>query len=338
MIRAGLDMLFPEDVVLVRTTGTDLNKPQEPHVVDRLPDNPAATRHAVIAGRQVYVQTKQNPTTKQMESRYYTLSPKGLYDRAVEMRRQWDAKYEAYKNDKITNLAGVALYGPRMTFLRSQGKTEAQARNIIATEDNFPKQFAETRNLPMQFRVVGHPALGGGVAEVVNGPRPSDTFINRLKAEYEADLAARVRAAEALSGSYVHAEGLGADPGTTAGAGGATKTAADAGTAGGGGQAGTLIFGLTIKEWGAVAAIVSGAIATIIKTTGEAIAKVEEAKRPAPSPVPADDQTISPTGVEPSGGQTTTGPGGGTTTEEAGFPVVPVALAAGLALLFLSRR
>jgi hypothetical protein len=95
------------------------------------------------------------------------------------MRRQWDAKYEAYKNDKITNAAGVVFYGPRMTFLRSQGKTEMQARNIIASEDNFPAQFQKTGD--RRFIVLSDRLDLGGGLDRVNGPRPSDAFINRLR-------------------------------------------------------------------------------------------------------------------------------------------------------------
>jgi hypothetical protein len=186
LLKQGLDWIFAkEDVVLRKTTGTDLNKPEEPHVVDRIPGIPENAiarnlfrREGTFNGKVVFA-VQIPATTGSGATSYYTLSPKGLLDRALEMRRQWDAKYEAYKNDKITNAAGVVFYGPRMTFLRSQGRTETQARNIIASEDNFPAQFQKTGD--RRFIVLSDRLDLGGGLDRVNGPRPSDAFINRLR-------------------------------------------------------------------------------------------------------------------------------------------------------------
>lgn len=213
LAKQGLDWLFAkEDVVLHSTRGTEKNKPDTAIIVDRLPGAVPKAEEVNSKGQQVYLVTTQNAQTNQLETTYYALSPKGLLDRALEMRRQWDAKYEAYKNDTITNAAGVIFYGPRMTFLRSQGKTETQARNIIASEDNFPKKFAETRNLPTQFRVLfDRPDLGGGLDNTfVNPPRPSDAFINRLRT-------AAAAAPVSGLGNYVQSSGLGAEPASTTG-------------------------------------------------------------------------------------------------------------------------
>jgi len=272
LLRAGLDFLFPSDVVLVKTTGTEVNTPATAFVVDRIPGIPenAIARNlfrrepGTFNGKVVFaVQTPA--ATGRGETRFYTLSPKGLLDRALEMRRQWDAKYEAYKNDKITNAAGVIFYGPRMTLLRSQGKTETQARNIIASEDNFPKQFADdTRNLPTQFRVLfDRPDLGGGF-DPVNGPRPSDAFINRLRT---------AAAAAPVSGLGAHYVSLGADPGTAGGAAG-TKTGVDAGTAGGGGQSTAAVVG----EW---VDVVSKALAAVGVLLERITGLVDAVNRPA---------------------------------------------------------
>jgi len=385
-----LDMardMFDEPVVLVKTTGTEENTPSKPYVVDRIPNIPenAVARGlfrrepGLFNGKVVFA--VQTPAAQgRGTTLYYTLSPKGLYDRAVEMRRQWDAKYEAYKNDKITNAAGFVVYGPRMTFLRSQGKTETQARNIIAAEDNFPKQFADARDLPTKFRVAVPPALGG-VPEVDNGPRPLDADINRLKAEYEADLAARARAAEAdaaarkvslplragatstststptsvasarprvaLSGSYVYAEGLGDAGASAAGTAGAVAATEGAALSEGAQMAliigGTIVVGLAVVG-GVVFACVALALGyePVVDVGGDILKgqvdmslgakKVTEEPRDEPPPPRLDARGESGPGPGPG-----PGPGGGT-TEEAGFPVLPVALAAGLALLFLSRR
>jgi hypothetical protein len=267
LLKQGLDWIFAkEDVVLRKTTGTDLNKPEEPHVVDRIPGIPENAiarnlfrREGTFNGKVVFA-VQIPATTGSGATSYYTLSPKGLLDRALEMRRQWDAKYEAYKNDKITNAAGVIFYGPRMTFLRSQGKTEAQARNIIASEDNFPAQFQKTGD--RRFIVLSdRPDLGGGF-DRVNGPRPSDAFIQRLRTAV---------AAAPVSGLGAHYVSLGADPaGGTAG----TKPAVDAGTAGGGGQG-------VAAEVGAWVDTISKALAAIGVLLERITGLVDAVNRPA---------------------------------------------------------
>ncbi|MGA1354714.1 MAG: hypothetical protein ACO32I_08100, partial [Candidatus Limnocylindrus sp.] len=285
-----LDMLrdsMEDTVPLVSTIGTEENTLDTPYVVDRIPNIPEQAVSRDLFARegtnqkgQVVYRVQTPAATGQGTTRYYTLSPKGLYDRAVEMQRQWDAKYQAYKNDKITNAAGFVFYGPRMTFLRGQGKTETQARNIIAAEDNFPKQFAEARGLPLQFRVAV-PLDLGGVPEVDNGPRPSDGSINKLRIEKDR-AAARARAAEAdaaarkvslplragatstststsvasarprvaLSGSYVYAEGLGDAGASAAGTAGAVAATEGAVLTEGAQMAliigGTIVVGLAV--------------------------------------------------------------------------------------------
>jgi hypothetical protein len=239
LAKKGLEFLFgKEDVALVSTTGQVTNSSSTPKVVDMIPGVSSA-RPPKREGNNLYLVTTQDASTKRLESTYYALSPKGLYQQAVFLREEWDRKYAAYKNDKITNAAGVLLYGPRMTYLRSKGRTEAQARDIIAREDNFPLQFAEARNLPMQFRVLGAPALGGGVARVMNGPKPA--------------LPAQVSGLGAL----------GAEPGTTAVVP-AAKGAADAGTVAGGGQAGVAVVGAWCGGIAGIITAVGGAVAAII--------------------------------------------------------------------------
>jgi hypothetical protein len=266
LLRAGLDFLFPNDVVLVKTTGTEVNTSATAFVVDRIPGIPENAiarnlfrREGTFNGKVVFA-VQIPATTGSGATSYYTLSPKGLLDRALEMRRQWDAKYEAYKNDKITNAAGVIFYGPRMTFLRSQGKTEAQARNIIASEDNFPAQFQKTGD--RRFIVLSdRPDLGGGF-DRVNGPRPSDAFIQRLRTAV---------AAAPVSGLGAHYVSLGADPaGGTAG----TKPAVDAGTAGGGGQG-------VAAEVGAWVDTISKALAAIGVLLERITGLVDAVNRPA---------------------------------------------------------
>jgi len=235
LAKKGLEFLFgKEDVALVSTRANMTNDLENPSVVDMIPGvssaNPPVREGQNRKGQTVYVAGKT----------YYALSPKGLYQQAVFLREEWDRKYAAYKNDKITNAAGVLLYGPRMTYLRrSKGRTEAQARDIIAREDNFPLQFAEARGLPMQFRVLGAPALGGGVARVMNGPKPA--------------LPAQVSGLGAL----------GAEPGTTAVVP-AAKGAADTGTVAGGGEAGVAVVGAWCGGIAGIITAVGGAVAAII--------------------------------------------------------------------------
>lgn len=271
LIEKGLEFLFgKEDAALVSTLGKEENTKDAPFVVDMLPVVGGGTIEYYgknRAGQHIYSVTKreggQGPKTS-----YYTLSKKGRYQRGVFLREEWDAKYEAYKNDKITNPIGVVLYGPRMNWLKDRGNTEAQARNVIAAEDNFPKQFAETRNLPDQFRVYGVPAYGGGVAPVTNGPRP--------------DIPPRSWADQSGVAGYLGA--LGADPGTTTAA---AKGAGDAATAAGGGQAGAAVIPGWLTVVGQVVSVAGGAagavaaVATGVATVTEAANRPEVAKQEA---------------------------------------------------------
>jgi hypothetical protein len=330
LARAALDMLFPDDVVLRSTLGKTTNQLDNPTVVDRIPgvslQGPLPKREASLRdGRLVYSVTTQNPVTKVLGSTYYTLSPKGLYDRAVELQRDWDAKYLKYKNDKITNAAGFVVYGPRMTFLRSQGKTEAEARNIIAREDDFPKQFAEARNLPTQFRVFIQPSFGGtGFYEVTNGPRPvlPPKPLNGL-------------------GNYVS---LGVATVAAAVAPVATKVAVDAGTTAAGAWTAGQITALVSAVGGAITAL-GGAIAVVIDSVNAPKIEEEKSKQKesdteariaeAEANARTAEADAAARQAEADAAKTA-----GTQSESAsgGFPVVPVALAAGVALLLLSRR
>jgi hypothetical protein len=395
---AFIALLFPEEkVALEKTTGTLVNTPATAFVVDRIPDIPQNAvarnlfrREGTFNGKVVFA-VQIPAATGRGTTGYYTLSPKGLLDRAIEAQRQWDQKYEAYKNDKITNATGVIFYGPRMTFLRSQGKTETQARNIIAAEDNFPKQFAEAGSgagsspLPTQFRVLfDRPDLGGGL-DVENGPRPSDAFIQKLRAEEAAARTATVATVKidlgpitsgstsltservklgSLDGNYVSSSGLGSGTGAEAPAAGFVLTI----------EGTTITIGtevaLAIIGFGSLVVLASVALPSILiyniimgsmgrSTTTEITSggiKSEQtsdeaavpAAPPAPPPPPAplappattpappppaasDDPRLGARG-EPGGG---TGP---STGGEEGFPVIPVALAAGLALFLLARR
>jgi hypothetical protein len=331
LARAALDILFPSnDAPLHSTLGKVFNKPDTAIVVDRIPgvslQGPLPVRDSTVAGRVVFSVTKFNSVAKRNESWFYTLSPKGLYDRAVELQRDWDAKYLKYRNDKITNAAGFVVYGPRMTFLRSQGKTEDEARAVIAREDDFPKQFAEARNLPTQFRVWVQPSLGGtGFYEVTNGPRPAlppkplNGFGNYVSmGVFETVLLAATPVA--------------------------TKTAVDAATP----VAGAAVGGEIAAWLGGIASVITavgGAIKVIVDSINAT--KIEEEKteqkgldtqaRIAEADAAARQAEADAAARQAEADAAKTA---GTQSESAsgGFPVVPVAIAAGLALLLLSRR
>ena len=360
-----LDFVAPEEkFIMTSTEGKENNTRATALVVDELPyRTDLQIQSETLNDRLGEIWSLDGGTGK--KKTYYKFSPRGQYDRNKALQEDWDDKYGEYEKDFCFWHVDAAA---RVNWLKlTKGMSESAARRQVAGEYGLKRRFSTERNLPTRFRVnIDVPKrLAGGEATVLNGDRPEvrgprpapraplgncDCVSGYGVSGYGVSGYNVVDGLSALGsfggGGYVHTRsGLG-----LVGVDDAAIPAAVAEK-----EAEVLILGMPVAAFvglvlGVVTIVVTAVLAVIFAALGFCgdadLSKGKIGWRrcdPPPPPTVPPSQPPPPTLVGPPDSSPPGGGGGGgagTQSESAsgGFPVVPVALAAGLALLLLSRR
>ena len=346
LAKQALDWLFAkEDVVLTSTVTRGANNPATALVVDRLPLEEIEKVRGVprFAPAQRHsdgiYEIGERASDGARVVTYFRLSSKGLADRRAALQADYDRKYPAYVQDfKFWH----PDFAARVGFVKStEGKSESASVAKVAAEYDLPGRFAREHGVyrDARFRVTAGDALGGPMVEK-NGPRADLKGLGSLGA-VDSATAATVSGL----GNYVQSSGLGAAPAVGFVA---AMAAIQAFCVACPVIAGFIVVGVLVVAGLAVGVtylIIMGAMgrdASFFLDVKEGKAGGGQAKDlpdpgpPSQPPPSREPPPLPPDESPPSGG----GGGAGTQSEGAsgGFPVVPVALAAGLALLLLSRR
>lgn len=182
LLRAGLDLMFGDVVVLTSTQGRETNTPETALVVDRLP--PGAQRYPYPGEAVLYELQGSDTGGRGIKTTYFRLSSKGLADRKAALQADYDRKYPAYVQDfKFWH----PDFAARVGFVKStEGKSESASVAKIAAEYDLPGRFAREQGVyqDARFRVTAGDALGGPMV-VRNGPRANLKGLGSLGAGEE---------------------------------------------------------------------------------------------------------------------------------------------------------
>ena len=358
--RKFLDFVAPEEKFITTSTeGKENNTRETALVVDELPyRTDLQIQSETLNDRLGEIWSLDGGAGK--KKTYYKFSPRGQYDRNKALQEDWDDKYGEYEKDFCFWHVDAAA---RVAWLKgTKGMSENAARRQVAGEYGLKRRFSTEPNLPDRFRVnIDVPRrLAGGWAAASNrdrpevrGPRPApraplgncDCVSGYGVSGY--GVVDGLSALGSFGGDgYVH---------TRSGLGVAVVDDVAIPAAVAEKEAEVLVCGLPVAAFvglvlgvvSAVGVVVLAIVAMALGFCGDAdLSKGKIGWRrcdPPPPPTvppsqPPPPALVGPPDVSPpSGGG---GGGAGTQSESAsgGFPVVPVALAAGVALLLLSRR
>lgn len=333
------DMAFPEDDTKLHRIDEagDGTSMAQPRVLERLPSDalgpfsksvpssgPTAAENS--ANRLVWVVPQDNRKNPVQKRSFVTLSAQGFAARKQALARDFDAKYKAFEKDfNFWHPDYAARCG---WLVNVEKKSEREAHDIAAREYELPQKFGAISQ--GKFAITAGPTLGGGLGGLGNRHSVTGTVAGL----------SGIGALRDLFENYQHL-GVPPDPVSTTG----EVVAAEGAGLSGGAQLALIIGGTIIGSLAIVGGVVFAIVALALGfepkvkvTTDPSTGKTEldlEAKRPSEGEPPSREPppSVPPSREPPSGGA-------GTQSESAsgGFPVVPVALAAGIALLLLSRR
>jgi hypothetical protein len=338
------DMAFPEDDTKLHRIDEagDGTSMAQPRVLERLPSDAlgpfsksvpssAPTAAENSANRLVWVIPQDN--RKNQKRSFVTLSAQGFAARKQALARDFDAKYKAFEKDfNFWHPDYAARCG---WLVNVEKKSEREAHDIAAREYELPQKFgALSRG---KFAITAGPTLGGGLGGLGNRHSLTGTVAGL----------SGIGALRDLFENYQHL-GVPPDPASTTVELGAAEAAglsegaiiaiAICSVVGFGlGVAGAVVLGIVAMDKGFEPDVKVGA-----DKDGNLSFEFSADKVPSgspPSAPPSGSPPSAPPSREPPSREPPSG-GAGTQSESAsgGFPVVPVALAAGVALLLLSRR
>ena len=330
------DMAFPEDDTKVHRIDEagDGTSMAQPRVLERLPSDAVGPFSKSVpsspptveennTNRLVWVIPQDNRKNPVQKRSFVTLSAQGFAARKQALARDFDAKYKAFEKDfNFWHPDYAARCG---WLVNVERKSEREAHDIAAREYELPQKFgALSRG---KFAITAGPTLGGGLGGLGNRHSLTGTVAGL----------SGIGALRNLFENYQHL-GVPPDPASTTGevvaaeaAGlseGAIIAIAICSVVGFGlGVTGAVVLGIVAMDKGFEPDVKVGADKDGNLSFEFSADKVLPSSPPSGPPPPREP---------PSGG----GSSAGTQSESAagGFPVVPVALAAGLALLLLSRR